>query len=136
MLASSAVQFADLYDVASGLPTTRRGQLRFTKAAMSIGGESTFGDVRGRHWSRFATALGMPADTVRDWVFTLTERAPQAVSDAIRGLPARHRQQPELRLLAARVRMLSEMTIRDIEDVTAGRRYGPSGSEILACTPA
>ena len=131
LLASSAVQFADLYDVASGLTATRNGQLRFPKGAMSIGGGRAFGEVRGRDWSRFATALTMPADIVRDWVLTLTASAPQAMSDAIRALPADRRRRPELRLLAARVLALSEITTRDIDDVSAGRRSGPSGSEAI-----
>jgi len=134
LLASSAVQFADLYDVASGLTATRNGQLRFPKAAMSIGGGRAFGDVRGRDWSRFATALGMPADTVRNWVLTLTANAPQAISDAIHALPAHRRRQPELRRLAVRILRLSEITTRDIDDVSAGRRSRPSGSEAIAGT--
>ena len=58
MLAGSAVQLADLYDIASGLTATRDGNLRFPKAAMSIGGERGFGDLRGAagvasqpHWA-------------------------------------------------------------------------------------
>lgn len=136
MLAASAVQFADLYDMASGLTATRDGQLRYPGGAMSIGGERAFGELRGRNWTRFATALGVPAPTVREWVLSLAYDAPQAVSDAIRALPARVRRQPEVRVLAARVRLLSELTLRDVDDLSADRRTGPSGSETLAGEPA
>jgi len=132
MLAASAVAFAALYDMASGLTTARDGQLRYPRGAMSIGGERAFGQVRGRNWSGFATALGMPADTVRDWVRSLADLAPQALSDAVRGLPAGPRSQPALALLTARVRMLCELTLRDLDDMSAGRRIGRSGSETLA----
>ena len=136
MLAASAVQFADLYDVASGLTATRDGQLRYPRGAMSIGGERAFGEVRGRNWTRFANALGVPAPTVREWVLSLAHDAPQAVSDAIRTLPARARRQPELRVLAARVRLLGELTLRDVDDLSSGRRTEPSSSHTLAVEPA
>lgn len=134
-LAASAVQFADLYDMASGLTAARDGQLRYPTGAMSIGGEGAFGELRGHNWTRFATALGVPAPAVREWVVGLAHDAPQAVSDAIRTLPAKERRQPELRVLTARVRLLSQTTLRDIDDVSTGRRTGPSGSEALAAEP-
>jgi len=92
--------------------------------------------VRGRNWTRFASALGVPAPALRERVLSLADKAPQAVSDAIRALPARRRRQPELRLLTARVRLLSDLTLRDIDDLSSGRRAGPSGSETLAGEPA
>jgi serine/threonine-protein kinase HipA len=136
MLAASAVQLADLYDMSSSLTATRDGQLRYPQGAMSIGGERAFGELRGRNWTRFATGLAVPAPTVREWVLALADRAPQAVSDAIRALPAGRRREPELRLLARRVRLLSKLTLRDIDDMSSGRHAGPSGSETLASEPS
>lgn len=132
LLAGSAVQFAALYDVASGLTVARAGRLRFPRAAMSLGGERGFGDVRGRNWNRFAKALGVPHDRVREWVFTFADHAPSAVADTIRALPSRQRRRPELRLLTARVRLLSELTVRNLDDFSKGRHTGLSGSESLA----
>jgi serine/threonine-protein kinase HipA len=134
MLASSAVMFADLYDMASGLTATRNGRLRYPTSAMSLGGERAFGEMRAQNWTLFATALGVPADRVREWVITLAERAPAMVSTAIKGLPAMQRRQPELQLLARRVQRLSEMTIHGVNDASTGRPTGPSGPERLAAT--
>ncbi len=132
LLAGSAVRLADLYDVASGLNASRDGRLRYPKAAMSIGGERAFGEVRRRNWDRYGTALGVPAEKVRQWAITLAEQSPAAVADAIAALPARRRPQPELSLLAARVRLLSQLTLRDLDNTVVGRRSGLSGSETLA----
>jgi serine/threonine-protein kinase HipA len=134
MLASSAVMFADLYDMASGLTATRDGRLRYPKCAMSLGGERAFGEMRAQNWTLFAAALGVPADRVREWVLTVAERAPDVVSAAIAELPAMQQRQPELHLLARRVQVLSEMTLHGINDTSTGRRTGPSGSEVLAAT--
>lgn len=136
MLAASTVQFAPLYDLASGLTATREGQLRYPKGAMSIGGERAFGDLRGRNWARFATAIGVSTETVRDWVLGLADKAPAAVSEAIRELPTSQRRQPELRLLEARVRALCELTSRAADETSGGRLVGRSGSETLAGTMA
>jgi serine/threonine-protein kinase HipA len=133
MLAGAAVQLADLYDVASGLTAARGGRLRFPRAAMSLGGERSFGDVRGRHWTGFATALGVAPDQVHEWVLTLARQAPAAIADTIRALPPRQRRRPELRQLTARVRLLSELTRRHLDDTAPGRRStGPTGPELLA----
>jgi serine/threonine-protein kinase HipA len=132
MLASSAVQFADLYDMASGLTATRSGRLRYPKGAMSIGGERTFGELRGRNWMQFATALGVPPDTVSTWVRTLSDQVPDALSDAIRGLPVRVRKNPELKLLAVRVHTMSQLTLRDLDDMSSGRRTSRPGAQVLA----
>ncbi|MCA0332077.1 MAG: HipA domain-containing protein [Actinobacteria bacterium] len=133
MLAGSALQLAALYDVASGLTAARDGRLRFPRAAMSLGGERSFGDVSGRHWTGFATALGVDPDQVREWVLTLAQQAPAAMADTIRALPPRQRRRPELRQLTARVRLLSELTQRRLDDTAPGRRStGPTGPELLA----
>jgi serine/threonine-protein kinase HipA len=131
MLAASAVKFANLYDVASGLTATRDGQLRYAKGAMSIGGERSFGEVRGRNWLRFAAALGVPGDAVMKWVQRFAEQVPLAVTAAIGELPANRRRRPELRLLASRVRLLCQLTLRDVDDISDGRPRRPSGSETL-----
>ncbi len=132
MLAGAAVRLADLYDVASGLTATRHGNLRFPEAAISIGGERKFGEIRGSNWDDFATALGVPPEFVRGWVRQLAEIAPSATSDSVRSLPAPQRRVPELRLLAARVELLSRLTLQELDSHAHGRRRGSSGSSILA----
>lgn len=132
MLAGAAVQLADLYDVASGLTATRDANLRFPKAAMSIGGERAFGEIQGSNWDGFATALGVSPELVREWVRQLAEIAPSATSDSVRSLPPRQRRAPELKLLAARVGLLSQLTLQELNTHAHGRRRGPSGSSILA----
>ena len=132
LLASSSVRFASLYDVASGLTASRDGELRYPTSAMSIGGERLFGNVHGRHWKKFATAVGISDETVRGWVVELAERTPDAVSDSIGALPRAIRGGPELRALPRRIQRLCEMTLHRVDDVSERRLNKAAGRDIVA----
>jgi len=135
LLVGRLARLAPLYDIASGLTEDRGGRLRFGKAAMSIGGECAFGEVRGKHWERFAVAVGVPADLVRDWVTELAAAVPDAVSDATAAVPGRAPDRDVLPVLTARVARLAQLTVAGLNDLSSGRRVGPSGSEVLVAEP-
>jgi serine/threonine-protein kinase HipA len=137
LLVGRLSRLAPLYDVASGLTADRGGRLLFPKAAMSIGGERAFGEVRGRHWDKFAVALGVSADLVRQSVSELAEAAADAVSCAAAAVPVSvsARAGADLPLLTARVAHLARLTIAGVQDRSSGRKTGPSGSETLVAGP-
>jgi serine/threonine-protein kinase HipA len=82
LLVGPRAELAPLYDVATGLIPDAAGRLRFTKGAMSIGGERLFGDVERRNWERFARAAGLPPDQVIEWVDELATSIPPAFEQA------------------------------------------------------
>lgn len=131
LLAAGAVKLADLYDVASGLTAVRDGHLRYPRGAMSLGGERTFGEMRARNWSNFATSLGVSADQVRGWVTSLAERAPDAVAQVVKELVPTQRRNRALGELRSRVQVLSELTLHGLNDTTMGRNAGPTGPDLL-----
>lgn len=79
------VVLAPLYDVASGLaygaftsegiPT---GQKHYPRAAMKIGGESRFGSVNARHWTRFAKEARLDPHLLRETVEFMAVSLPEA----------------------------------------------------------
>lgn len=83
LLVAKTVSLAPLYDVATGLVPAADGRLRWTRGAMSVGGERYFGDVERPHWERFAHAAGVPAPRVLDWVAELAETLPAAFDSAV-----------------------------------------------------
>ncbi len=82
VLIGAAVDLTRLYDVATGLIPDSAGRLRYTKGAMSVGGERRFGDVERVHWERFARAVGLAPSTVIGWVGELAETLPPAFEQA------------------------------------------------------
>jgi serine/threonine-protein kinase HipA len=135
LLVGRLSRLAPLYDIASGLTADQSGRLRFPKAAMSIGGERAFGEVRGKHWERFAAAVGVPAGLVREWVTELATAAPDAVSDAAATVPALARDDAALPRLTARVARLAQLTVAGLDDLSSGRRGRPSGTAASSPRP-
>ncbi|WP_454299592.1 type II toxin-antitoxin system HipA family toxin [Salana multivorans] len=82
LLAGRSASLTPLYDVATGLIPDGEGRLRYTKGAMSIGGERGFGDIEARHWEKFARAIGVPIADVRAWVEELAHSIPPAFAQA------------------------------------------------------
>lgn len=83
LLIAKTVTLAPLYDVATGLVPSSDGRLRWTRGAMSVGGERHFGDVERPHWERLARAAGIPAARVLEWVAELAGSLPAAFSTAV-----------------------------------------------------
>lgn len=82
LLIGPSTTLAPLYDVATGLIPDRTGLLRYTKGAMSVGGERRFGDVERENWMKFARALELPTAQVLDWVDELATSLPSAFRQA------------------------------------------------------
>jgi serine/threonine-protein kinase HipA len=133
-LVGNLCRLAPLYDVASGLTADVSGELRYSRAAMSVGGDRAFGELRATSWKRFSTRAGLPEEQVRSWVAGYAGDLPDAIRDAASAVPAAGRQGARLDLLVARVARLAELTVAGLDDVIAGRRNQPSGSELLAGT--
>ncbi|MDR1185063.1 MAG: type II toxin-antitoxin system HipA family toxin [Coriobacteriales bacterium] len=90
LLVGRQVTLAPLYDVASGFiadPIT--GMLRYPRHAMSIGGETCFGEVGSRQWSKFAATAGLTSEEVLTTVSEIATSLPDALSDAIKELPGK-----------------------------------------------
>jgi serine/threonine-protein kinase HipA len=84
LLFPDGVALAPLYDVASGLPFSQDGKtLRFSKFALPIHHESTFGSITDSHWAALATATQLDPDRSLDRLHDLARRIPDAVSDAL-----------------------------------------------------
>lgn len=81
LIGGSAV-LAPVYDIATGLIPDAAGRLRYTKGAMSIGGERRFGDVERSNWEKFARVLGLSSAQVIDWVDELATAIPPAFEQA------------------------------------------------------
>ncbi|MDR3307549.1 MAG: type II toxin-antitoxin system HipA family toxin, partial [Coriobacteriales bacterium] len=97
LLAQRQVSLAPLYDIASGLASESiTGNLRYRKAAMSIGGETLFGEVTGRNWDKFAIIVQQDRDKVRATVTRLATQLPDALHDTIKELPPRVAGRPVL----------------------------------------
>jgi serine/threonine-protein kinase HipA len=88
ILVGDRVTLAPLYDVATALVATDSGRLRYTKAAMSTGGETHFGEVKAKNWRKLAVNVGLPESQVLAWVAELAERIPQSFQEAVSELPA------------------------------------------------
>jgi len=132
MSAASGVQFAALCDVASRLTSARDGQLRYPGGAMSVGGERAFGEcvaatgtVSRPHSGCQLTRFGAGCSASPAWRRT---HCPTRSAGYLRGCGPG----PALPLRTAPVRMFRELTLKDLDDMSAGRRLGPSGSENLA----
>ena len=82
LLIAGSATLTPLYDVATGLIPTAAGRLRYTKGAMSIGGERRFGDVERKNWEKFARAVGLQPAQVIDWVDELATSIPPAFKQA------------------------------------------------------
>ncbi|MFE6235983.1 type II toxin-antitoxin system HipA family toxin [Cellulosimicrobium sp. NPDC057862] len=82
LLVGASATLAPLYDVATGLIPDATGRLRWTKGAMSIGGERGFGDVERGNWEKFARAVGLPPEQVLDWVDELATSIPPSFEQA------------------------------------------------------
>lgn len=82
LLIGPRASLTPLYDVATGMIPDAEGRLRWTKGAMSIGGERRFGDVERRNWEKLAAAVRLPAAQVIDWVDELTTSIPPAFEQA------------------------------------------------------
>jgi serine/threonine-protein kinase HipA len=88
LLVGRQVTLAPLYDVASGFiadPVTNT--LRYPRNAMSIGGETRFGEVGSKQWSKFAATTGLTNEEVLMTVNEIATRLPDALNDAIKELP-------------------------------------------------
>lgn len=86
LLRARQVRLAPLYDVASALPYDAQDSgHELDRAAMSIGGEKIFGRVTGRHWARFARAIGMNEDQVLTRVRDIANALPDALNDVAQG---------------------------------------------------
>ena len=72
---SGAVRLAPLYDLASLLPY-QTINLQKAKLAMKIGGEYRLGNIRLRHWKRFATALRLDEAWLMERIRTMTASLP------------------------------------------------------------
>ena len=116
LLVGRVVDLAPMYDVASGLVVNAAGKLRYGKAAMSIGGENRFGEVEARHWHKFASSCGMPAEQVDQMVRDLAAAIPDAMGDAIREVPADAQDRRVLtEQVHPRVRRLCEITVAGLD---------------------
>jgi serine/threonine-protein kinase HipA len=120
LLAQRQATFAPLYDVASGLvddPVT--GRLRYRQAAMSMGGQTRFGEVTGRQWEKFAHTAQQDADKVRKTVAQIATQLPDALSDAIAELPRSVAGRSILTdQILPRVSALAQHTIRNLDRTT------------------
>lgn len=102
LLRRDQVRLAPLYDVASALPYDPAGQdHELDEAAMSIGGEKTFGKVTLRHWRKLARATELDEGRIVDRVGELAERLPDALAVVSRD----HRGELADRLTAAVARL-------------------------------
>lgn len=135
LLVRRSAKFAPLYDVASGLTYRKEGSLRFTSAAMSIGGERRFGAVLPEHWRRAAKNLGVDGDAVIERVRELAGAIPDALRDEVERLPhkaARQRLRDNLVPAAAK---LSADTLESLTTVSERRWAKGRAGAIAASAP-
>ncbi|SDF54696.1 serine/threonine-protein kinase HipA [Cellulosimicrobium cellulans] len=120
LLVGSSATLTPLYDVATGLVPDAAGRLRYSKGAMSIGGERRFGDVERGSWEKFARAVGLPADQVVDWVDELATTIPAAFEQAAEAVDA-----PDADFLAGVVaRNIAAVARQTREGLRSTRRTG------------
>lgn len=94
LLAGDQVEFAPLYDVASGFGYGAGGQER--KLSMSIGGTFLLEEVDTDAWLRFAEAAGLDGERLLDRLAAMAEAAPAAFENALAGVDDWHGQVAEL----------------------------------------
>jgi serine/threonine-protein kinase HipA len=88
LLVQRQVTLAPLYDVATGLTAgLEPGTLRYKRAAMAIGGQNRFGDVNASDLQRFAVAMGVDHEFVRETAINMANTLPDAMRDAFSQLP-------------------------------------------------
>lgn len=118
LLIGPRAELAPLYDVATGLIPNAAGRLRFTKGAMSIGGERLFGDVERSNWERCARAAGLPPDQVIEWVDELATSIPPAFEQA-----ANEAKAPDADFLAGTVaKYIAAVAEQTRQGLTSSRR--------------
>jgi serine/threonine-protein kinase HipA len=135
LLVRRSAMLAPLYDVASGLTYRKDDTLRFTKAAMSIGGERHFGAVQPEHWRKAAKNLGVDAGGMLERVRELASTIPDALRDEVERLPheaARQRLRDKLVPAAAR---LSADTLESLATVRERRWAEGRAAAIAAAGP-
>lgn len=120
LLAGRSVALAPLYDVATGLVPDGAGRLRYTKGAMSIGGERRFGDVERTHWERFGRVVGLRPEQVVSWVDELTTTLPAAFERAAQEVDG-----PDAEFIAAQVvPAVAAVAAQTAAGLSATRRSG------------
>ncbi len=120
LLVGSNASLAPLYDVATGLIPDAADRLRYTKGAMSIGGERRFGDVERGNWEKFARATGLPPGQVIDWVDELAISIPPAFEQAASEVDA-----PDADFLAGTVaRNIAAVAEQTRKGLSSTRRTG------------
>ncbi|MEP7765533.1 type II toxin-antitoxin system HipA family toxin [Sanguibacter sp. 25GB23B1] len=121
LLLGRTARLAPLYDVSTGLVPSATGRLRYTSAAMSIGGEKAFGEVEAKHWVRFAKVVGQPEEAILQRVRSLAESVPDAFRDAIRELP---RSEEATFLSAVVLPSIAALDAQTVTGLTSSRRTG------------
>ena len=94
LLAGDQVEFAPLYDVASGFGYGAGGQER--KVSMSIGGSFLLERIDSDAWRRFADAAGLDGELLLERLATMAEAAPAAFENALAAVDDWHGQAADL----------------------------------------
>jgi serine/threonine-protein kinase HipA len=102
LLAGAQVRLAPLYDLASALVYDDLYLPRL-RMAMKIGGEYGVTAVCGRHWRRFADAVGLDPDGVVDRIAKLAARTPDAFAMAVEAPDVRELESPLAGRMADRI---------------------------------
>lgn len=126
---SLAPTFAPLYDRNTSLPF-RKQNAGDLELAMPYGGTSRIGDLDEalpNSLETLAAAVGIPVATVREHGELIAERAPDALSDALKTLSGGHRRgiRRELRCLQSRLSKRSGMFLKGMGDSAPTRRSSP-----------
>lgn len=101
MLAGDQVRLAPLYDICSYLPYRLTKPISKLDMAMKIGRDYTIAKASRRSaWERTADALGLARPETLDRVADLAGRLPDAMAQAIDGLPSDQRSSDQAVLLA------------------------------------
>ncbi|WP_419842822.1 HipA domain-containing protein [Candidatus Poriferisodalis sp.] len=98
-------RLAPLYDVISFIPFSPH-PIEDTRMAMSVDGESTFGDADcPDYWDGFAQSVGLPSGRLLERIGDMTHRVPAAMQAAAKGLSA---EDAGRRIVASLVRGVSD----------------------------
>lgn len=135
LLVRRSARLAPLYDVASGLTYRKDGSLRFTKAAMSIGGERRFGAVLPEHWRKAAKNLGVDGDALLERVRELASAIPDALRDEVERLPHEAARQRLRGTLVPAAAKLSSETLESLATVRERRWAEGRAVAIAAAGP-
>jgi serine/threonine-protein kinase HipA len=91
LLLGNSVRLAPIYDTASGIHYIENGELRYKHAAMRIGGENKFGNLRRRHIENFAMRNNFSEEWVAqqfDQMITAIPGAAEEIFDENKTIPA------------------------------------------------